>query len=458
MPVKISAKRVRWDITNKCNLACLHCYTSDIAVPDLPLSDVIKILEILLTNGLRELNLSGREPTMRDDLPQIITWCRESDVAVNMTTNGTRLDNIELQRILHGLGMIVFSLDGPSAACHDKIRGQGNFLKTISSIKQCRNHREYQDADLQIGISCTLQKYNCREIHLMISLCTSLGIDFLSINPISFCGSALQRIGILQLTNNEIMTAWEEVCAHYSRSQPSFDLYLGTYPMETRLLNLKYGLNLPVIQDGCSAGKTLYIDARGEAYPCYMIPPMAAAKPEFKKYLHSWKVLTDPISHAEVDFQSFITFANMHSQHNNASCRHCPDIEICRRCPLVSLFDSETLKRCELARNQLKSMRIDLKPWAIPKVKESIRWRMKRNSIHIYTIKGNYNSNKEFILNPMAQEIWFEINRGSNMWQIERMLAQKFGHVSQEMRITCLRVCIDCLWKEGIIEWEYHDK
>ena len=214
-------KSIRWDITNKCNLKCLHCFTVDNPGSDVSYSKVLQIIEKLLPLGLEEINFAGREPTMRDDLAQIVKHCCSNNIRVNITTNGTILNNYGLIALLEtGLNMLVFSLDGVSGTTHDKVRGSGNFEKTMRSVLICTDFIENNKIPTKIGVSCTLHKINQYEIHNMISLCDFFGIQFLSINPVSFCGSAADMKDILYLFPDEISSCWDRICEEYQQMKP----------------------------------------------------------------------------------------------------------------------------------------------------------------------------------------------------------------------------------------------
>lgn len=448
---ELQTKRVRWDITGRCNLACLHCYIPKKQVVESTLSDVFEILRILYSNGLREVNLSGREPTIRTDLPRIIEWCCTHDVTVNMTTNGTLLDKRKLLKIVTGLRMLVYSLDGPTPISHEMIRGKGTFVKTIKSITECRKLRDQNHLALQIGVSCTLQKLNSCDISMMIDLCHSLDINFLVINPVSLCGSALPTRTILHLDPEEIIGAWEAISREYSRIRPNYELYLGTYPMEAKLLNLKHKLDLPTIQNGCSAGKTLYIDPMGEAYPCYMLPPMATAMPKLKRYLRPWRVLNEPFSNATHIFRRFISFARTHTQENSPYCANCPDIKTCRRCPLITLFNPEVTKRCQIAMTQLMSMKVDLKDVMIPAVKRNVMCKIANNYLLVSCSKGNYSVEKKFEITEVVRYIWILIDGTRSIKDIKSALIKKFSYISLADIDLQLSKFVDYFWKEGLV-------
>lgn len=452
MDKTIVINSIRWDITNLCNLRCMHCYTLENHGKELYFSDVLRIISKLLPFGLREINFSGREPTLRQDLVSIIKWCVKKDISVNVTTNGTVLDHKGYEELCEsGLNIMVFSLDGITEKVHDKIRGSGSFHKTIQNIEYCTKYLARLNLNTKIGISYTLQKTNVHEIGGLIDRCSSLGINFLAVNPVSICGRASQVKELLYLSSSDILKSWENICKKFSETKPNFELYLGTFPMEAKLLNIKYKLELPVIHTGCSAGKTIYIDPYGNALPCYMLPPVADSITELKKYLHYWRILDEPFSKIHEHFNLFITFASNHSQKNNRGCRNCPDIDVCRRCPLIAISDSEAIHRCQIAQKQIGSLSIPNNKSIIPAIKDCVTWKIADTILSVYLKQGDFVAEKRFEITPFVKSVLNAINGFSSLDKIEKSVKTECLDWSPRKIAKEIHRTIEYFWKEGII-------
>lgn len=444
---------IRWDITNRCNLSCLHCYAKSVKENDLKYSQILKIIEKLIPLGLKEINFSGREPTLRNDLSEIIKWCCKRTLRVNITTNGTVLNADGFKKLLStDVNMLVFSLDGASAIVHDKIRGNGSFNKTIENIKICVEYINKNRINSKIGISFTLQKINATECENIITLCDSLDVDFLGINPISFCGSASMRKSSLYLKPEEILSCWEKICKEYKRNVPEYELYLGTFPQEAKFLNVKYDIELPIIYTGCSAGRTLYINPAGKALPCYMLPPIAEEISELRKYLKFWDILVEPPEIAISTFRPFIQFTAEYSQKNNSNCKDCGDLEVCKRCPLIAVFDTDAIYRCQIAGRRLNEIAMDINENTTPSIKKHIKWIFNDNILSITINKNGYLCNKKLELAPLAKEIWTEISKQNSLLKIESNLRKKCaGMTKTDLRKNIIEF-LEYFWKEDIIQ------
>jgi radical SAM protein with 4Fe4S-binding SPASM domain len=446
-------KSIRWDITNRCNLKCLHCFTVDNPGSDISYSQVVQIIDKLRSLGLEEISFSGREPTLRSDLPQIIKKCCSNNIRVNVTTNGTVLENEGFGSLLQsGLNMLVFSLDGVSNATHDKIRGKGNFFKTVRNILTCLNYIRKNNIATKIGISCTLQRINRHEIHCMIDLCDFFGIDFLSINPISFCGSATKVKSILYLQPHEMISCWSKICEEYKKTKPQFGLFLGTFPMETKLLNIKYDLDLPVIHTICSAGTTLYIDPHGQALPCYMLPSMANEITMLQEYLCYWDVLNEPVKKAFDSFKPFITYVHAMSKNDYPGCADCPDMEICKGCPLIVLSEPDAIERCQLAHKKLAAIKPDFSNTLVPIIRRTVSWELDGNVLHLSLRNGDYSSEKKYQLDHLTRSIWLKIDDRISIIDIEKRMRKEFSVLPVPKIKKSVDGFLEYFWKEGILQ------
>jgi MoaA/NifB/PqqE/SkfB family radical SAM enzyme len=448
----LNIKSVRWDITNQCNLSCKHCYVHEDNTVNISIDKIKMIIQKLLSMGLREVNFSGREPTLRRDLCDLIIFSKEKGLSVNLTTNGVVLSKNEFYNILClKLNKIVFSLDGSTASIHDKIRGSGNFNKTYNNILNSVDYIKQNNLSTEVGVSCTLHKLNAMDMVNMIELCKKMQIQFLAINPISFCGSASNFKSLFYLTPIEVFEIWEKICIKYNKIESKYELYLGVFPMEAKLLNLKHRMKIPVIQTGCSAGKTIYINSQGDALPCYMLPSLAEEIEQLKQYLSYWNILNETIDAGYNHFESFLTFANSFTQKDTPNCQGCLDIDVCKRCPLISISDSDAVYRCQLARKKMDELKINITPFSVPQIDNDVKWQIDNDILNISIKRGNYNSEKKYELTPIVKKLWCSIDGKSSIKSLEKNIANEFSELKSDTIHVYMCELIDYFYKEGIV-------
>lgn len=100
------------DITHRCNMACKNCYIPVRDLPDLPVDWLYAVLKRLPRRT--RVRLVGAEPTMREDLPQIIAEVRRLGHLPVILSNGLKLGRPAYVRTLReaGLGTVYLSLNG----------------------------------------------------------------------------------------------------------------------------------------------------------------------------------------------------------------------------------------------------------------------------------------------------------------------------------------------------------
>lgn len=132
--------RVNFEITSRCNLSCAHCLRDQSGPPrDLPVELIDRILgEAREAYGVSLSALTGGEPLMHPGFDDIVAALVRRDFSFSFVTNGIILpkkmallkDPDVKKRLLN----VAVSLDGPDAVTHDRIRGAGNYKKTMAGI------------------------------------------------------------------------------------------------------------------------------------------------------------------------------------------------------------------------------------------------------------------------------------------------------------------------------------
>jgi uncharacterized radical SAM superfamily Fe-S cluster-containing enzyme len=103
---------VQVDVTHRCNMGCLNCYIPNRDVPDLDAKWIEAQLKRLPPR--RYVRIVGAEPTMRDDLPELIAMVKACGHHPFLLTNGLKIADRAYLRELKdaGLSMVYLSLNG----------------------------------------------------------------------------------------------------------------------------------------------------------------------------------------------------------------------------------------------------------------------------------------------------------------------------------------------------------
>jgi len=139
------------EVTQRCDLGCPLCFASSGKSfekdPGIP---VIKTWykKLLEAGGPFNIQLSGGEPCMRDDLPEIIALGKSMGFGFfQVNTNGLRLakDTDYLLRLKEaGLSTVYLQFDGTDDSINKKIRGRNLLSEKVAAIERC--------TELQTGV------------------------------------------------------------------------------------------------------------------------------------------------------------------------------------------------------------------------------------------------------------------------------------------------------------------
>jgi radical SAM protein len=138
-------RRVYWEVTRACDLACRHCRADAAPEPDpaeLTPTEGQRLLERLAGFGppLPHVVLTGGDPLKRGDLYGLIETARALGFPVAVAPSATPLATAESMRRLKAAGVeaISLSLDGSDALRHDRLRGlPGCFARTVAAAREC---------------------------------------------------------------------------------------------------------------------------------------------------------------------------------------------------------------------------------------------------------------------------------------------------------------------------------
>jgi uncharacterized radical SAM superfamily Fe-S cluster-containing enzyme len=132
------------DVTQRCNLACNVCFASASSTtsPDPSQEDILSWCRSLRAqSGPFNLHLSGGEPTVRNDLPELIRAIRALGLTyIQLNTNGIRLANDDgyAARLKEsGLTCVFLQFDGISDDVFERLRGRPLLDTKLRAIENC---------------------------------------------------------------------------------------------------------------------------------------------------------------------------------------------------------------------------------------------------------------------------------------------------------------------------------
>jgi heme b synthase len=300
--IKIRPPRlIAWELTNACNLACIHCRASAIKdpAPDELSTAQAKHFVDELVEYKPIIILTGGEPLLRSDVYDIAKYASGHGLRVVLATNGTLLTPDIVKRLKEvGIQRVSISIDGSTKETHDTFRGEkGAFESALRGIDILKNE------GLSFQINTTITKRNLTQIPNIYDLALQLGASALHIFLLVPTGRGED------IESDEIPPEEYERVLNwfYDKSKnSSIQLKATCAPHYFRIMRqrakaegikiTKETHGLEAMTKGCLGGTGFcFVSSTGNVYPCGYLPALAGnirQKP-FKMIWEKSKVFND---------------------------------------------------------------------------------------------------------------------------------------------------------------------
>lgn len=354
-------RTVNFDITGKCNLNCIHCSTEE-PIPgidrlrnDPQNSDWKNAFRILKKIGIEYIHLLGGEPTIRNDLQEIVKCASTNSLRIGMNTNGTLLTKKMLESLVEaGITRITLSIDGPNKWSHNYIRGENTFSKAINAARLIAELRKNDNTKISFAIQSTLTKLWINNIPDIFKICEEFSADELIIKKIACSGRARKHMADLDFDDNQFFSAAEVICLCASRSKthvnfPFPPLVIAYFNQVLKINNSRS----PLLCEG--AENIFHCFPTGEFFPCV---PYAEHYSDLKRAPNIFNNNEESIL---LNCEFFNTFKkeirnNMDLSNNFDPCGNCPFFKnICTPCPLMGYkHDRVKMPLCTIVEQNIK--------------------------------------------------------------------------------------------------------
>lgn len=246
-------------LTYRCNNACAHCYngrTRDF--PELSTQEWFSILDQLWSLGIPHIVFTGGEPTLREDLPELIKHAEGNGQITGLNTNGRKLRDPDYvnQLICSGLDHVQITLESHLPEIHDKmVCHQGAWEETVAGIDNVLKTRLY------VMTNTTMLTHNSPTIPQTLEFLAKIGLPTVGLNALIYSGrgktvgTGLSEKELIPLlaSAKEITTRYGQKLIWYTPTQ-----YCNFDPVEM-------GLGVK----GCTAALyNMCIEPDGSVIPC----------------------------------------------------------------------------------------------------------------------------------------------------------------------------------------------
>ncbi len=257
---------VAMEVTERCNLRCVHCF-AEAGGPGCTEPSTQELKDwIDKFSGLENFRytLTGGEILVRKDWREILGHLAERQTESRILTNATLIDSgiARELRAFAGSARMSFqiSLDGPNPEINDRIRGKGSFDAALRGISVLLD----QGMAPCIVISFSPNKINLGSVDGMIELLTGLGLSVLHMSVITRMGRADAAWHRLRPTTEEFVAFFDHLHARSEELQGKLQI---TGDLCSSLYDRVKRVPRPLFI-GCPLGTIPKITASGDIYPC----------------------------------------------------------------------------------------------------------------------------------------------------------------------------------------------
>ena len=193
---------VAWQITNECNLACLHCIEESgpgkAFRDELDRDQVFGVIDQLMAHEVPYLSFSGGEPMLHPHFFEMVERVCSRGAQLKIETNGHYLTPENCARLKElGVKAVQVSLDGASTATFGRMRVRGEFDRTIEGIRNLRS------AGVPIEVNFSPASFNIHEAGRVVDLAFELGAFSFYSGKTMFTGNAVKAWRHLSVSDEQ---------------------------------------------------------------------------------------------------------------------------------------------------------------------------------------------------------------------------------------------------------------
>lgn len=273
-------------ITNRCNLNCVHCHRDSENKKTLDFKKFKELVTELRKLNVFNVNLSGGEPLLVPGLIKMVETIDNLGMKVTISTNGILLTQNLVRKLKKaGLKYLQISLDSDNPRNHNKIRGsESAFLKTLSNLIFLKKE------EIDFAIVTTLINQSPKEYGRIIDSAYNLGASAHKTNTfIPSLNTDIRNFSQLKSFRlvSQFINMWKRKKDQYKGkmlllAETMFAIQIGKDYVNP------FGLP-SVFNLGCPAGfLTCAINQKGDVLPCPFFSKLIFGNIYQNSFNHIW--------------------------------------------------------------------------------------------------------------------------------------------------------------------------
>jgi radical SAM protein with 4Fe4S-binding SPASM domain len=300
-------------LTYNCQNDCVHCYAGGPhETSELSTEQWKQIIDRVHEIGVFIVTFTGGEPTLREDLAELVLHAQNKGIVTGLITNGRKLNDKGYVEKLEksGLDFVQVTLESHKPKVHDLMTAsKGSWKETVEGIENVVPTHIYASTNT------TLSKYNAADFLETMDFIKGLGVAAFGCNSLIYSGKAstISEKFVLPLeTLNELLPRIRDK-AH----QLGLRFLWYTPTQYCRFDPVKLGLG---IKSCTAANINMCIGPNGEVYPC-------------QSYFEGLgNILKDDWSNI---WNNSIAVKIRKREYAEPKCKDCPQLQVCGGgCPL----------------------------------------------------------------------------------------------------------------------------
>jgi len=247
------------ELTYRCPLRCPYCSNPlDFAhhMDEIDTDTWLRVFQEAEALGVVQLNLTGGEPLLRDDLELLIEKAGKLELYSNLITSGIPLTFERLSRFRTlGLNSVQMSIQSTRPTESDRIAGAPSFRRKLEAMHWVKS------LEFPLTMNVVLHRDNIAEIADLIALAESVSADRLELANAQYGGWALQNRPALLPTREQVECARTIAAGARMRLQGKMEVlfvtpdYYSVYPKSC--------------MDGWGR-RFIVVNPQGLALPCHL--------------------------------------------------------------------------------------------------------------------------------------------------------------------------------------------
>jgi radical SAM protein with 4Fe4S-binding SPASM domain len=244
-------------LTYTCNNNCYFCYTGGPRkMKELSTADWRKVIDELWENGIPQIVFTGGEPTLRDDLVELVEHSKE--FVTGLVTNGRKLASLAKDLNRAELDYVQVSLESHLPQVHDKMVGlDGAWKETREGITEALKN------NLAVITNTTLTRDNLTLFPDLIQAGSELGLKMMACNTLICSGRGTCSKKDAGISMEELKSVLSKAVVTAQKVGVKLEWYSPTCYKQFNPLDYGFGVR------ACSAAQyNMTVEPDGSVIPC----------------------------------------------------------------------------------------------------------------------------------------------------------------------------------------------